>query len=219
MNREPIFNIPEKTPLWLIGILIVIHLLVSYGPDTLRALLFGSAILVPFDTPETSAPRQAFSLVGHGFLHGGWTHLLMNAGMMLAFGVITLRGIKAFLFNRKNAGSANLIFVLIFLASVIGGGVAQWLWWGVSGIDNAFAVGASGGVSGLFATAAWAMGGRQKMLQFGLGWLVINLAFIVAQPILGVGIAWAAHLGGYLMGMLLAPRCVKAFSSGFTITR
>ena len=219
MNREPIFNIQEKAPLWLCGIFFLIQIVLSVAPTSLKGLVYGVSVLLPFQTPDVGIPRQVFSLIGHGFLHGGWTHLLVNSGMLLAFGVITIRGIRAFLRDRQNTGSVNVIFALVFAASVIGGGIAQWVWWAVSDTQTAFAVGASGGVSGLFATAAWAMGGKDKMLQYGFGWLIINIVLIVAQPILGVGIAWAAHLGGFLAGMILAPRCVKAFSSGFSITR
>ncbi len=218
MSQEPMFNIPEKAPLWLCGILIAIQAIVSIAPPDLINLIYGLAILVPVQTPDVPIPRQAFSLLGHGFLHGGWSHALMNAAMIIIFGVITLRGIKAFLRHRTQAGSPNVLFLLIFVAGVVVGGLAQWLWWIVPGTGLESALGASGGASALFATTAWAMGGRYKMMQFGFGWLVLNAVMVATEPMTGIGIAWPAHLGGYLAGMFLASRCVKPNSSGFSIT-
>ena len=83
--------------------------------------------------------------------------------------------------------------------------------------------GASGAISGLMAAglrllpsqAPWAHAGEEKLapifsrqiLVFTLIWMAINL--VAGLTGLGVGgeaglIAWQAHLGGYLAGLLLA---------------
>ena len=77
--------------------------------------------------------------------------------------------------------------------------------------DSGAALGASGGVSALFATMAWAMGGPKQLLKFGFGWLVINILMIFGGGLLtgGGGIAWAAHLAGFVAGAVLAPFLVR----------
>ncbi len=218
MSREPMFNIQERVPLWLGGVFIVIFAITSFGPPSLRSLLYNAALLVPLELEGVPLSRQLFSLIGHGFLHASWTHVLVNAGMMVAFAVITMRGVRA---QRREQGGgldANIIFLLIMAAGIIGGGLFQWGWWAFIEASQAAALGASGGGSALFAAAAWAMGGRTRLIQYGMGWALINVIFIVGASILGP-IAWPSHVGGFVAGALLAPYWVKPFSTGFSITR
>ena len=35
------------------------------------------------------------TLLTHTLLHAGWGHVLMNSGFILAFGIITIRGVKS----------------------------------------------------------------------------------------------------------------------------
>ncbi len=218
MTREPMFNIPEKAPLWLCGLLIAIHAIMSVAPGGVISLIYGLAILIPVQTPDVPILRQVFSLFGYGFLHAGWTHVLLNTGMMLAFGVITIRGISAFLIDRVDTGSSTTLFLLIFIAGIVAGGLTQWGWWTVFPQSAQLALGSAGGFSSLFATAAWASGGKDRMLKFGVVWIVALLTMDLAAPLIGVSVALAPSFGGYLAGMVLAPRCVKPNSSGFSIT-
>ncbi len=215
MTDEPFFNIPEKAPLWLGGLLILIHVVFSVGPDMVRVFVNYWALLIPVGIEGAPWLRQITSLPGHGFLHGSWSHVLVNVGMLVAFGVISLRGIKAM----RPFGRHNLIFMMIFLAGVVGGGLLQWAWWMVVDAQSVSALGASGGASALFATTGYAMGGRAKMLQFLMGYAVLNAVVVLATPITGVNISWAGHMGGYFAGMILAPFWVQPSSSGFSITR
>ena len=43
------------------------------------------------------------------------------------------------------------------------------------------------------------------MLRFGFAWLLINIFFVFFSGPGGVGVAWAAHLGGFAGGMVAAP--------------
>jgi len=222
MTREPMFNIPEKAPLWLAGVFILIHLLFYVIPQNLELLLLYFGILRPLGTVTSTLLTHTTSLLGHGFLHGGWGHVLMNAAMTVIFGVATIRGIRLLKTPKRQATNANIRFLLIFLFSVAIGALFQWGWWEVSGTGGG-AIGASGGASGMFATMAWAIGGRSKMMQFGLGWAVINMVIIMSEmvmsdPALGARIAWAAHIGGYIGGAILAPFWVRPNSTKFSVT-
>lgn len=223
MSNEPMFNIEERAPLWLGGVFILIHAVRTYGPEFINAFIAQWSILVPFDMPGAAMPRQITSSVLSGFIHASWSHALVNTGMLVAFAVITYRGLRARQSDRTsrdlhNLLPANAFFLLIFLAGVAGGSLFQWGWWALVNTESAAAIGASGGASALFATAAWAIGGRQRLIMFGMGWALLNIVFVVAEPLLGP-IAWAAHLGGYAVGAMLAPYWVKPFSTGFSITR
>jgi len=213
--REPMFNFGEKTPGYLAGVLIVIHVLIFFIPRTIEhyVAVFGMLRPLSTTTPEISGLTHGVSIIGHGFLHGSWGHVLMNSAMIIIFGIATIRGIKFLQRQKRQKENGDVKFFLIFLAGVLVGGIFQWGWWSLSNAGNTAAIGASGGASALFATTGWAIGGRDKMLQFGLGWSVINIVMVFAEPLLGIKLAWAAHIGGYIGGMILAPIFVRAKST------
>ncbi len=212
MSREPIFNIPEKSIFVLIVILLGMHALSKMTP--MGEPLYEWFLLLPMETlyPVTTF-RQAISLLGHGFLHGGWSHVFMNSGMILIFGLITFRGIRAK--SGYQGLKSDIKFWMIFCLGVIFGGLMQWGWWAVTNTLESAALGASGGASALFATAGWAIGGRQRLIGFGLAWILINAMVVAAESMIGP-ISWAAHMGGFIMGALLAPYWLTPNSAGRT---
>lgn len=218
-TSEPVFNIKERTPLLLAAVLLAIHIAVTYGPSQIERSAEYWALLKSLNVPGQTGLMMVTSLLGHGFLHGSWTHVLLNCGMLVAFGVVTMTAAKLHATARGRRVSGNAAFFAIFFAGVIVGGLGQWLQWFVIN-DTGFALGASGGVSALFASAAYAMGGRKKLVQFGMGWLLINLIMIFAGGLLtdGAGFAWAAHLAGYVAGAVVAPFLLRPNSTGFSVT-
>jgi membrane associated rhomboid family serine protease len=130
-------------------------------------------------------------LITSGFLHVNWMHLIFN-----------MLGLYFF------AGSLIVIlgpfqFLLIYFASLAGGNLLSLLVYKNQG--DYTSVGASGAVNGaIFATIALEPGIR---IMFLPGWL-FGLAYI-ALTIYGVrsrrdNIGHEAHLGGAMIGMLLA---------------
>lgn len=222
-HREPIFNIKEKAPVVFGVLLIVIHILVFYGDKVglgiVERLAEYWAVLKSAGFSGQTSLTKATSIVGHGFIHGSWTHVLLNVGMMIPFGVVTIRGAKLMAASRGKRSVGNLVFFVIFLAGVIIGGFGQLGLWALTA-ERGAALGASGGVSALFATMAWAIGGPKQLLKFGFGWLVINILMIFGGELLtgGGGIAWAAHLAGFAAGAVLAPFLVRPNISAGLIT-
>ena len=214
-TREPMFNFTEKAPAYLAGVFIAIQALLIVMPDTLLSLLDRFGVLRPLGTLGSDGASHLVSLVGHGFLHGGWGHVLMNSGMTIVFGIAAIRGAKLLSASKAKASTATRDFFLIFFAGVVIGGLFQWGWWAAinAQLTNTGALGASGGASALFAAGAWAIGGRNKMLQFGLGWLVINAVMVLLENFIGMRIAWPAHIGGYVAGMIFGPMLVSANST------
>lgn len=151
---------------------------------------------------------KLLTLVSTAFLHGGWMHVLMNSGMLLAFGTPVART-----FGHDLMGLTK--WMGLFLAAVITGSLAYVL---LQGETGGAAVGASGGVSGFMAAAMLiAPDGTVRsplsrgFVTFTVIFGVANLALAFAAPmVMGAGLAWEAHAGGYLAGaifmLLLGPR-------------
>lgn len=207
-NREPMFNVSEKSPLYLCGLLLAIHILVALPFSPARILSDYGTLF--YSQGQYSAP---YTVLSHGFFHVDFSHVIMNSFMILIFGIATCRG--AGTGWRKHAR-----FIAVFLGSIIIGGLAQWIWWSLTN-GNGAAVGASGGASGLFAAMAWVTGGKNRLLQFGLIWAIIQAAIVFTEA---VGIApfstaVAAHMGGYIGGALLSVLMLKPSSTGFRLGR
>lgn len=217
LRREPLLNAPPLV-LAAAGSLLAAHLLVGLLPAPAGERLLYDWALHParFLDPEgySGAAHRYATLVSHAFLHGGWMHLLVNAAMLLALGSPLARR-----FGSGPRGLARWLF--IYLASVVGGALAFLLL--LPGPGD-LAVGASGGVSGLWA-AVFLMGpagGVRSPLDAGFvsataAFAIANLAMIVIGPALagGGGVAWEAHAGGYIAGaaaMLLAGRGGRALA-------
>ena len=217
MSHEPMFNLREKAPLVLFGILAAVHILRLVAPDSLLNTLLPWLFLQPLSTQGLPIVQSLSSVLGHGLLHADFMHLIMNGFMIVAFGVVTIQGVRADIRMKRHPLSPVQKFWLIFIIGVIGGGIFQWGWWSLANTVNAGAVGASGGASALFATMAYAIGGRDRMLKFGLGWLVVNIVLALIGPVLGSNIAWAAHLGGYVIGIIMARLWVRPNSTAFRL--
>ncbi len=120
-------------------------------------------------------------------LHAGLAHLLFNGYALYVLGPQLERGV----------GSAA--FGALYVAAGLAGGVAFLVT-----SPGQVAVGASGAIFGLFGAwfaASWARRntrqGRAALSQFGL-LLLINLALPLFIP----GIAWQAHVGGLVVGLV-----------------
>lgn len=218
-QREPLFNFSEPTPVWTAGVLIALHLIYTLLPASLTELVRSYCLLAAWNGDvfiDRGGPSSIPSLLLHGALHSGWSHVLVNSGMIAVFGVLVCR-----VAGRGAQGSSR--FLLVFLGSIVAGGLAQWLWW-IATHSSGAAIGASGGGSGLFAAAAYVLGGRKQLIQWGLAWVIINMVIVLAENVGlsllgGGGIAVPAHLGGYLGGALLALWLLPPNSTGFKITR
>ncbi len=206
--RQPALQAPAIV-LWLIGVLLAAHAgRMALDPARSADIIITYAFIPARYAFPGSLWDQAIPFVSHLFLHGGWGHVVMNSLWLLAFGPVVARRFGALLF---------LLFFL--LCGAAGAGAFLLFNWG--GTDPV--VGASGAVSGLMAAGlrlmpgmfAWAQPGDPQLapilsrpiLSFSLIWAGLNLAVgLFGGAFLGAdgAIAWQAHLGGYLAGLLLA---------------
>jgi membrane associated rhomboid family serine protease len=216
-TRQPIFRAPAVV-ISLIALLIAAHGVRALVPPNLSAELISQFAFIParyshaFLAAHNADPggwlAQAVPFVSYMALHNDFTHLVINSLWLLAFGPIVARRFGGFL------------FLLFFLICGVAGALTHLAFnWG----SLVPVIGASGAISGLMAAglrllptqAPWANAGEEKIapifsrqiLVFTLLWMGVNLAAGLTG--LGVGgeaglIAWQAHLGGYLTGLLLA---------------
>lgn len=156
----------------------------------------------------------------HAFLHAGWDHLLINCAWLAIFGTPVARRYGA------------IPTLILFGVSAVAGAA---FFAATTLPQLQLLVGASGGISGLTGAACRfifqpvivardpATGGarvlgrrlgslgelaRNQRAAFFIGmWLVLNAAVPFVPMLFGqsVGIAWQAHLGGFLAGLFLAP--------------
>jgi membrane associated rhomboid family serine protease len=214
----------QPRPVLALGALIgLAHIVRGLLPSDKQFDLFNRFALISggFDRPgsdNSNASGAAEPWFGHVFLHGGpdsaWTLGLIH----VLFNLIIYFQAAPFVYLRlARGGGALWRFLVIFLASGLGGAALFLL---VNADVEKAAVGASGAMCGVFgayllsARADWreALADR-GVRQSGLVFVGINvvLAAIVTQfGLLPVGIAWEAHLGGFLAGaaafMLIGPR-------------
>lgn len=193
---EPMINMPPVTK-YLLGIILGIHIILALiltpqQADTIVSL-FG---FIP-ERFNAGVP-DIYTLISpltHMFLHGGWMHIAMNTLMLAAFG----SGIERWLGSKR--------MLILFLVSGLFGAATHYL----LNTESSFPmIGASGGLSGLFAGALLMisrgqreMGGRFGILPFALIWIGLSIGFGMLGGPDGSMIAWAAHVGGFLGGFLV----------------
>ena len=201
-------NPSERTPFvtWaLIAINIVVFLLYypSLGGNEPQLLAFYNEWgLVP-DTVLSSGDYQP--VLTSMFLHGGWMHLIGNMLFLWIFG------------DNLEDLMGHIGFTLFYLASGIAAGAGQILSDTSSTIPMVGASGAIAGVMGgyllmfpkaridilvilviifkIFTIPAW--------LMLGL-WFGLQLASGLAMDLGGGGVAYWAHAGGFIAGLILA---------------
>lgn len=215
--RQPIFRAPPVV-IWLIAGLAVLHAARVLQPAARSEAIVGEYALIParyshaFLAAAHVDPgawwERAMPFVTYMGLHNDLAHLGINCLFLLAFGPIVAKRFGATLF---------LAFFVI--CGVIGGATFVATNWG----EAVPVIGASGAIAGLMAAAVrmlptqipWAMPGETTLAPIFsrqvLLFSVILVAVNVFMGVTGLGfgsesgmIAWQAHLGGYLAGLLLS---------------
>jgi membrane associated rhomboid family serine protease len=143
--------------------------------------------------------KEYYRLISSGFLHGSWWHLLFNLYALFSFGE-TLEVV---------IGGTNLLF--IYFVSLIGGNILSLY---IHRFDSQYsAIGASGAVCGIIFASIVIFPDMEIgmfLLPFSLTSWMYGLLFVLIS-IYGIksrmsNIGHDAHLGGALLGMLVAVR-------------
>ncbi|MFO1184071.1 MAG: rhomboid family intramembrane serine protease [Bauldia sp.] len=223
-GREPIFNLPGVVTASILA-LGAVHVLRALLPPEADEWIVRAFAFVPFRLTG-AAPQEfpggtggaAWTFVTYAVLHANVGHIVVNGVWLAAFGTPLARRL----------GTSR--FLLLSLAGAFAGAVAHWATH-VGGLQPI--VGASAAVSAHFAATcrfAFASGGPlsavpspepqrapplllaigdRRVLAFIGAWFGINLLFGVLSQFDGGplpdAIAWEAHIGGFLVGLLAFP--------------
>lgn len=196
---EPMINLPPATKL-LLAVFIFIHIFIVAALDAEgRYDVYQTFGFIPGYYTGMMDPygwERLYGPLTYAFLHGSWIHLFMNGAMLMAFGA-------AF---EKRAGGRRML-ALFFLCSL----AAAAVHFVFNLHSDSPVIGASGGLSGLFAATIALMrddprlgfGGRRGLWSFAALWVGLSILFGIGGGPEGAAIAWQAHIGGFAAGFLL----------------
>lgn len=220
-GREPAFNLPPVIILFSV-LFVVIHAARTYLLSTdqdFQVILQFSFIPAYFTFPLNEVPYPAsryWSYLSYALLHGDWTHVFVNLLWTVAFGSVVAKrfgGIRFFAFSALAAVAGALAHFAMHpndITPVIGASACVSAYMGAA---IRFVLGPGGLAAGQQRGAAFqppalsliqALTNRNVVLFVGV-WLALNLLFGTGLvPIAGEGvqIAWEAHVGGFVFGLL-----------------
>ena len=180
-----------------------------YAFGMIPAVLFGEAEL----PPELATIPSELSLISSMFLHGGWMHLIGNMLYLWIFG------------NNVEDAMGHVRFVVFYLLCGIAAALAQAVQDPASTVPMIGASGAIGGVLGAY-LLLYPRARVLVLIPLGFFWYTLRLP---AMAVLGFwfvlqfvqsamtagqagGVAYWAHIGGFVAGVvLIVPFRNKAF--------
>ena len=216
---NPSRNFPVVNTL-LIGINVLVFLLqISQGNGTDRFVYTYGLVPARYAIPHVSAYftpfQQVFSFLSFMFLHGGFLHLLGNMWSLYIFG------------DNVEDRLGPFRYLLFYLLCGLASGLSHLLLNMNSTIPT---IGASGAISGVMG-AYLVLHPRSRILTlipilifpwfveipafFFIGfWFVMQLLNAAGSHGVGGGIAWWAHIGGFLFGIVFLKLALMLPSTG-----
>jgi hypothetical protein len=192
----------------LIGINILVFLLqLSQGSDLDRFVYYYGLVPARYTEPRLAAyftlGQQIFSLLSFMFLHGGFWHILGNMWFLHIFG------------DNVEDRLGPLRYGLFYVACGLASGVSHLF---LNPHSNVPTIGASGAIAGVMG-AYFLLYPRSRVLTlipiiiipwfveipafFFLGfWFVLQFINAAGSHAQASGIAWWAHVGGFVFGMI-----------------
>ncbi|MGB4107948.1 MAG: rhomboid family intramembrane serine protease [Alphaproteobacteria bacterium] len=191
----PFFNfgrIPLFTRLVLLAF-VAVQIGLTFAPQELQTQIVYTFGFVPAYFTGALKPfpyGAALSPITHIFIHGGWMHLAFNSVMAVSLGMF---------FEREFGTRRTMLF--FFICGLAG----ALTYFALNPFSEVPVIGASGSVSGLFGALIMLMGKRGGLGRQTRGpWPLVAfwLVFMIATgSMTGGGIAWQAHIGGFLAGI------------------
>lgn len=212
--NEPILRSPRVVTSFLI-LLAGVHVASQFLNEPQYEYLIANFAFIPSQVGQFGSGSFGDTLllcaqfVSYVFLHGDFTHLIVNSVMLLIFGTAVARRV----------GAAR--FLGLSLLAALGAALTHlYFHWG----SPVPVVGASGAVSGMMGAAfRFIFVNPHAQLQwppallplFSRPVIVMSAVWVAINILLGVtgytpegfgaAIAWEAHLGGFFMGLLIVP--------------
>ena len=196
-HKEPLINLPLGVKAF-VSLLLLIHVglwVITQLSDenilNMAAINWGF-IPARFTGDLYFLPYTILTPITYALFHGSWPHILINSVMLSAFGA----GFE------KSLGFKKLM--IVFWGSTLIAALVHFL---LDSSSISPMVGASGGISGLFAGMilllhkAGRLSPNKKLYPTIFIFIAISIAFGLLGGPDGSSIAWAAHIGGFLGGL------------------
>lgn len=202
-RQPPAINAP-RVVLWTMAVTALMHLFIEFAPKGLSGpvmvyLVFNPADLIHFaQYPVIVGSRW----VGHALVHGGWMHLLVNCGFLLAFGTPIARQVPT--------GT----FLALYALGAAGGALTFTVFYAG---QELYLVGASGAVSALVGALSRMVflrrgnesiphpfNNRKAGTIFICVFIGINLVIGFLPGPGGASVSGESHLGGFVTGFILS---------------
>jgi membrane associated rhomboid family serine protease len=198
---------PVVTQALIVANVLVYLIQLAQGPNLERFIFYYGLVPARYTAPQIAeyftAGQQAVALVSFMFLHGGFLHLLGNMWSLYIFG------------DNVENHFGPLRYAAFYLLSGLASGLAHMALNPGSTVPT---IGASGAIAGVMG-AYFLLFPRARVLTlipilfipwfieipatFFLGiWFVLQFLSAAGGGTAG-GVAWWAHIGGFLFGMLL----------------
>jgi len=176
----------------LIGLCVAFYLLQQVLGDsfTERLELLGQAYVPQFGSVEGIAEGQPYRLLTAMFLHGSVIHILFNMMSLWWIG------------GPLEAALGRARYLALYFVSGLAGSALTYL----IAAPNQPSLGASGAIFGLFGATAVLMRRLRYDMRPVIALLVINLIFTFGWA----NIAWQAHIGGLVAGVITGYAMVHA---------
>jgi len=177
------------------------------GPGLNRFVYFYGLVPARYSVDQIAAyfstGQQLFSLVSFMFLHGGFFHLLGNMWSLYIFG------------DNVEDRLGSLRYLFFYLLCGLASGISHLL---INYHSNVPTIGASGAIAGVMGAYFIAFPGSKVLtlipiliipyfievpayLFLGI-WFLFQFLSAAGSQGTGGGIAWWAHIGGFVFGML-----------------
>jgi rhomboid family protein len=159
--------------------------------------------------PNGHHVTQLYPLVTSAFLHGGWLHIILNMWTLLIFG------------STLESRMGSVQFLIFYLCCAVLSGYAHGYFNATSEVP---VIGASGAIAGVIGAYALRFPRARitllvpiviipliftiPALAYAVIWFAIQLlqgTWDALVPSVGDGIAWWAHIGGFVAGLVLLP--------------
>lgn len=209
----------DRTPVVVYGLILanalVFLLQISLPPATAINFIYGFGLVPMLFFQPDGALRQGLDAIDllpfltASFMHGGWLHVILNMWTLFIFGS-TLEG---------RLGSPQ--FLIFYLCCAVLSIYAHGYFNPVSQVP---VIGASGAIAGVIGAYAVRFPTARitllvpiiiipliftiPALAYAAIWFAIQLlqgTWDIIMPSLGGGIAWWAHIGGFIAGLVLLP--------------
>jgi membrane associated rhomboid family serine protease len=224
--REPILTLPGALTAYIL-LLAVIHavrMLLPFDIDDDVIQMFGfipkryDSTLLAITFPG-GAGAKVWSFVTYSLLHANLAHIGFNVLWLLPFGSALARrfgAIRFFVFMAVTAAAGALAHLITHdhavapmigaSASVSGAMAAATRFAFVQGSFLSFSRGDAVAAARVPALSLMQALGNKRVLGFLVIWFGVNIIFGVGSIAIGLdgaSVAWQAHIGGFLAGLLL----------------